>query len=74
MQRRKPRIDILAGLVLGIAVSPLERAFELITFAVDCADVVVRQLAPFLLDLALHLLPITFHSVPVHLLFSLACC
>src|SRR5215471_5357619 len=70
MQRRKPGIYVFASLILGIPITLLQHAFELLTPAVDFSKIIVRQLAPLLLDLPLHLFPVTFHSVPVHLRFS----
>src|SRR5438477_10202029 len=68
----KPVVDVLLHLVLGIAVASLELALELLTAAVDLGEVVVGQLAPFLLDLAGELLPVAFDAIPVHA--GLHCC
>src|SRR3954451_1344661 len=38
----------------------------LISLAVDGGKVVVGEITPFLLDLALHLLPVPFDTIPVH--------
>src|SRR5690606_3450091 len=37
-------------------------------------EVVVRQLAPLRLDLALYLLPVAFHTIPVHWQSPTSCC
>jgi hypothetical protein len=42
-------------------------AFQLIAAAIDLGQIVVGQLAPLLLDFALHFFPISFDSVSVHL-------
>ena len=56
----------LLHLILGVAVARLDLAFQLLTVAVDLGNVVVGELAPLLLDLAGHLLPIAFDAIPVH--------
>src|SRR5690606_25292546 len=61
-----PVLDLTLGLVLGNAVTFLNLARELVALAGDDVEVVVGQLAPLLLDLALHLLPVTFDAVPIH--------
>jgi hypothetical protein len=61
-----PGIDLLLRLILGVTVSLLDLAFELVTLARDHVQVVVGELTPLLFDLALHLLPISFNAVPVH--------
>jgi hypothetical protein len=63
-QHRKPVINVLAGLILCIAIALLQATFELIALAVDGGQIVVRQLGPFLFDLALDLFPVPFDSVP----------
>jgi len=44
----------------------LDFAFELLAFAVDDVKVVIGELSPLFLDLALHLLPVSFNPIPVH--------
>src|SRR5689334_6972413 len=61
-----PRIHILADLVPGDPVAFLNLAFELVTSPVDDIKVVISELAPLFLDLALYLLPVAFNSVPIH--------
>src|SRR5690349_4930883 len=69
----EPGIDVLLGFVLGIAVTFLQTAGELGALALDHIEVVIRELAPFLLYLALERLPVTFHAVPVHVLLPWCC-
>src|SRR5262245_66620233 len=64
--RIEPGVDFPLGLILGIAVALLQATGELRTLAVDDVHVIVRQLAPLLLDVALELFPVTFDAVPVH--------
>jgi hypothetical protein len=58
-------------LILGNAVTLLNLALELIAAASDHIEVVIRELAPLLFDLAFDLLPIAFNPVPVHSISSL---
>jgi hypothetical protein len=53
-------------LVLGEAVALLQLAFALLTAALDHIEIVVGELALFLLGGALELLPVTFDPVPIH--------
>src|SRR5215467_14090094 len=53
-------------LVARVAVSLLEQTEDLLGSALDLVEVVVRELAPLLLDLALHLGPLAFQHVLVH--------
>jgi hypothetical protein len=46
----------------------LQSAFEFLALAVDCGQVIICEFSPLLFDPALHLFPIPFNSVPVHLL------
>src|SRR5262245_13043775 len=64
--RTVPVVNVLAHLVLGEAVALLDFAFQLLAPAGDDVEIVVGELAPLLLDLALDLLPVPFHAVPVH--------
>jgi hypothetical protein len=59
-------VDILSGLVLGDAVPLLDLAFQLVTTSIDDVEVVVGKIALFLFDLALHLFPVSFNSIPIH--------
>jgi len=53
------------SLVLRNAVALLNLAGQLVPFACDERNIVVRELAPLLLHLALGLLPISFDAIPV---------
>jgi len=57
---------LLAGFIPSDSVSLLKDPFQLFLAPVDLGQIVVSQLSPLLLDGAFHLLPIPFHSVPVH--------
>src|SRR5689334_12477679 len=61
-----PVVDFLLRLILGVTVALLQAAFELILLAVDDIEVVVGELAPLLLHLALDLLPVSFNAIPIH--------
>ena len=61
-----PIVDFPARLVFGVAVSFLNFAFQLVLFSVDHIKIIVRKLAPLLFDLALHLLSVSFHAIPIH--------
>jgi hypothetical protein len=61
-----PAVDLLSGLILGVAVALLEQAFELILLAVDDVQVVVSELTPLLLHLAFSLFPVALDAIPVH--------
>src|SRR5688572_25117490 len=61
-----PFVDVVTDLVLGVAVALLDLAFELVAAAFDHVEVVVSELSPLLFDLALDLLPIAFHTMPIH--------
>jgi hypothetical protein len=53
----------------------LKFALKLFTVAVDGRQVIVGQLAPLLFNFAFELLPIPFHTIPVHECFlSCVCC
>src|SRR5215813_6354677 len=62
-----PAVDLALGLVLGDAVALLDAPDELVLLAVDDGDVVLGKLAPLFLDLAGHLLPVPFNTIPVHM-------
>jgi len=59
-------VDLPFGFILLDAVPLLNRAGELVATTMNLTQIVVSELAPLLLDLALKLLPISLHSVPVH--------
>ena len=71
----RPLVDLLARHVPLNAVAFLNPPLQLLSLAVDEGEIVVGQLAPLLLNLALGLFPVSFNSIPVHCsnsLFSLA--
>src|SRR5262249_256101 len=63
-------VEALFHLALGViafpAVSFLQRTGELVHRAVDAVEIVVGELAPPLLDLTAHLLPLAGENVLVH--------
>ena len=61
-----PDVNILANLIFCETVPLLDRAFELILTAIYNVKIVVSELPPLLLDLPFDLLPISLHSIPVH--------
>src|SRR5262249_31493904 len=66
---REPLV-LLFRLVSRIAVALLEEPKQLLRPAVDLVDVVIRELAPLLLDLPLHLGPLALQNVLVHRISS----
>jgi hypothetical protein len=62
----EPIIDLFADLVLRIAVSLLELAFELIAPSIDGGEIVIGELAPLLYDSATDLFPVAGNSIPIH--------
>src|SRR5258706_16361932 len=67
-----PAFHLGIGLVAGAAVALLDLAHELVALARDLVEFVVGELAPLFLDRALHLLPVAFDAVPVHVLSSMS--
>jgi hypothetical protein len=67
-----PVVNVLLDLILGEAITLLDLTFELIPATVDGGEVIVGELAPLLLDLACDLLPVSFNTIPVHGLTSIA--
>jgi hypothetical protein len=61
-----PGAHLLLRFILGDAVGFLDLACKLLAFACDDVKLVVGELAPLLLDVALHLLPVAFYAIPVH--------
>src|SRR5690606_33564036 len=61
-----PVLDLAFGLFPADAMAFLDSAEELVALAGNDVEVVVRQLAPLLLDLPLDLLPVAFDGVLVH--------
>src|SRR5690554_1817180 len=62
----QPVVDIPLRFILRLAVALLNAAGELGALSLDDIQIVIRKLAPLLLDLALELLPISFDLIPVH--------
>lgn len=62
----KPLIDFALGFFLGLAVALLNLAGVLLAIALNRIEVVVGELGSLGLHLALELLPVSFHLVPVH--------
>jgi hypothetical protein len=54
-------------LIFAVAVALLDLPFQLLALSVDHGEVVIRELAPLLLDLAGELLSVTFDAIPIHL-------
>src|SRR5262249_50527703 len=63
-----PVVDLLAGGILGDAVTLLHLARELVAAPGGGREIIIGELAPLLLGTALELLPVTFDAIPVHLL------
>src|SRR4029077_16701137 len=61
-----PVVDFPAGPIFRVSVSLQESAFELVLLACDDIEIIIGQLAPLLLDLCLHFLPVAFNPIPVH--------
>lgn len=66
LPRLMPFIQFGLRLFFGSAVFFLNLAFELRAISVDLVELVVGELAPLLLDLALKLLPVAFDRSLVH--------
>src|SRR5690606_14897333 len=62
----RPLVDLALGGVAGQPVTLLHLADQLVAVAFQGRHVVVGQLAPLLLDLALELVPVAADGVPVH--------
>mgnify|MGYP006924597835 CR=1 FL=1 len=61
-------LDLLFGFFLGDAVTLLDFADKLFSLTVDAIEVVVSQVAPFLLSLAFDLFPFALNLIPIHFL------
>jgi hypothetical protein len=61
-----PVVDVLAGRILIKAVAFLDFAFKLFALAGNLIEIVIRKIAPLLLDLALQLLPVSLNAIPIH--------
>jgi uncharacterized protein len=64
--RAQPRIDVFSHLVLREAVSFLDDALKLVATTGDPVEVIVSEIAPFLLHAAFQLFPVSFNAIPVH--------
>jgi len=58
--------ELLFRLFLGDAVSLLDFADELITLSGNDVQIIVGEFAPFFLNMAFELLPVSCHLIPVH--------
>src|SRR5262249_51161569 len=66
LYRSLPILDLLLRLVLRDAVALLDAPEKLVAMAVDVGQVVICQLAPLLLHLALELFPLASGAIPIH--------
>src|SRR5204863_8819109 len=64
-----PFAHLLVGVVFRAAVAFLDLAHELVTLPGKLVELVIGQLAPALLERALHLLPVPGDGVPIHVRF-----
>src|SRR5208337_1002277 len=62
----QPGIDFSIGFILPVPVALLKPPGQLCPLAFDHIQIVIGELAPLLLHLALELLPVTFHAIPIH--------
>src|SRR5215470_2547542 len=62
----EPVVDHLLCLILLVTVSGLDPPLELLAAPIDLGNVIVGELAPLLLHLARHLLPVALDAVPIH--------
>ena len=60
-----PVIHFLRSLILGIAVTLLQAAGELLALTLDDIEVVARELAPFLLNLAFEFRQVYFQTIQI---------
>src|SRR5262249_38366319 len=67
----QPGIDLFLGLLLAVAVALLQSAGELLALAFNDVEIVIGELAPLLLNLAFELVPVSFHTIPIHFLLLL---
>jgi hypothetical protein len=58
--------DLLLGFFMADAMALLDLAQQLLTLAGDLVKIIVRQLAPLLLDFAFELHPVAFYAITVH--------
>src|SRR5205814_6876221 len=62
-----PFAHLIFGLVARVAVALLDLADELVALAGHAIELVIGELAPALLQRALHLLPVACNAIPIHL-------
>src|SRR5580704_6419379 len=67
LRRRIPVRDLALGFFLGDAVSLLDLAYEALMLAGDHIEIVIGQLAPLLTNRSLHLSPLAFNLLRVHM-------
>src|SRR5262245_15179631 len=67
IERAFPGFHLLLGFVFRNAIAFLDLADELVAIPGDHVQLIVRELAPLLLDLALDLLPVALYAIPIHL-------
>jgi hypothetical protein len=61
-----PIVDLALGLLLGVAVTLLQKTEQLFTLSVDARDVIVGELCPLLFDSTLELRPVALDLIPIH--------
>src|SRR5215831_7653670 len=66
VNRRAPLADLFSGFFFCDSVTFLDLSGKLILLPGDDVEIVVGELAPFLFDGTLHLLPLSFDLIPVH--------
>lgn len=66
--------DLLFGLLFFDSVSLLKDSDQLISFSCHPRDVVVSKISPFLLNLALELVPVSLDLIPIHIVFLAKAC
>lgn len=54
------------GFILGMAVTLLQLAYQLVFFTIDDIQIVICQLAPLLLGFTFNLQPFTFDHIVIH--------
>src|SRR5688572_26133202 len=62
----RPFLDLPLGLLFGDAIAFLNDASKLLIATFQTGKIIVREVAPLLLHLALHLVPVTLDLIPVH--------
>jgi len=64
--RIHPIVDILSDLIFRDAITLLNFSLELIATPSDLVQIIIGKIPLFLFHPAFDLLPISFHSIPVH--------